>query len=349
MVCVHGRQKSQCKECGGVGICEHGRMKYRCKECRGVGICEHGKLRFACKECAGVGSFCEHGRQKSQCKECGGVGICEHGRLKYECKACGGASICIHGRIKKTCKECGGSQICEHGRRKSQCKECNGSQVCKHGKLKYICKECGGLGICEHGKLKSHCPDCDGSKICKSRREPYNTECRQVGNRKYNGFCTHCFSNIFPDDPKTANIRIKSKELKVVNYISTKYDGFIHDKPFYADLEGGCCGSKRRIDLRKLINNTMLCIEIDENQHKYYIKSDENNRYDDLFMDFSGKYIFIRYNPDKFIDKYNKCKNPFFNNRMEVLSMLIDKHCQRIKNEENDDLVEIHHLFYDEN
>ena len=117
----------------------------------------------------------------------------------------------------------------------------------------------------------------------------------------------------------------------------------------YADLEGGCCGSKRRIDLRKLINNTMLCIEIDENQHKYYIKSDENNRYDDLFMDFSGKYIFIRYNPDKFIDKYNKCKNPFFDNRMEVLSMLIDKHCQRIKNEENDDLVEIHHLFYDEN
>ena len=44
----------------------------------------------------------------------------------------------------------------------------------------------------------------------------------------------------------------------------------------------------------------MLCLEVDENQHKYYIKSDENNRYDDLFMDFSGKYIFIRQNQDKY-------------------------------------------------
>ena len=39
----------------------------------------------------------------------------------------------------------------------------------------------------------------------------------------------------------------------------------------YVDLDGGCCATKRRIDLRKLINNTMLCIEIDEEQHKHYI------------------------------------------------------------------------------
>ena len=92
----------------------------------------------------------------------------------------------------------------------------------------------------------------------------------------------------------------------------------------------------------------MLCIEVDENQHKYYIKETEKNRYDDLFMDFSGKYIFIRYNPDKFIDKYGKSKNPMFNTRMEVLEKAIDKHIQRIANYENQELVEIHHLFYDE-
>ena len=92
----------------------------------------------------------------------------------------------------------------------------------------------------------------------------------------------------------------------------------------------------------------MLCIEIDEEQHKYYIKKDEDNRYDDLFMDFSGKYIFIRYNPDKFKDKYNKSKNPFFNTRMEVLQACIDRHVERINNYENNDLIEIHHVFYDE-
>ena len=33
--CPHGRQRSQCKECGGAGICEHGRVRSRCKECGG--------------------------------------------------------------------------------------------------------------------------------------------------------------------------------------------------------------------------------------------------------------------------------------------------------------------------
>ena len=54
----------------------------------------------------------------------------------------------------------------------------------------------------------------------------------------------------------------------------------------------------------------MLCIEIDEDQHKRYINKDDNIRYDNLFMDLTGNYIFIRYNPDKYKDKYNKSKNP---------------------------------------
>ena len=46
------------------------------------------------------------------------------------------------------------------------------------------------------------------------------------------------------------------------------------------------------------------------------------------------RYIFIGYNPDKCIDKYNKSKNPFLHNRMEALTLLIDKHINRIENEE---------------
>jgi len=38
----------------------------------------------------------------------------------------------------------------------------------------------------------------------------------------------------------------------------------------------------------------MLCIKIDEDQHKRYIKSDENIRCDNLFMEFSGIYIYIK-------------------------------------------------------
>ena len=109
-------------------------------------------------------------------------------------------------------------------------------------------------------KQRYYCPDCDGRSICTSKKEPYNTGCRTYGNRKLNGFCTQCFVNVFPDDPRTLTVRKKSTEIQVVSHILSKYEGFIHDKPFYVDLEGGCCSSKRRIDLRKLITNTMLCI-----------------------------------------------------------------------------------------
>ena len=67
--CEHGRQRSQCKECGGASICEHGRQRNYCKECGGASICEHGRQRHKCKECGG-GSICEHGRRRIYCKEC---------------------------------------------------------------------------------------------------------------------------------------------------------------------------------------------------------------------------------------------------------------------------------------
>lgn len=167
-----------------------------------------------------------------------------------------------------------------------------------------------------------------------------------VTKNKYDNYCTHCFSNLFPDDPRTLQIRKKSKELKVISFIANKIEGFLHDKPLYVDLKGGCCNSKRRIDLRKLINGTLLCMEIDENQHKYYNQEDENNRYDNLFMDFSGKYIFIRYNPDKYSEG-EKTKNPRFETRMKTLIQEIERQTKRIENYENKNLIEIVKLFYD--
>ena len=103
------------------GPCEHGvKQRSRCKVCS---ACPHGRQRRQCKECGGS-QICEHGRQRRQCKECGGSSICENGRRRSTCKECGGSSICEHGRQRYQCKECGGSQICEHGRHRSSCKEC---------------------------------------------------------------------------------------------------------------------------------------------------------------------------------------------------------------------------------
>ena len=89
------------------GPCEHG-VKYRskCKVCNG---CPHGRQRTQCKECGGKG-ICEHGRQRSRCKECGGSQICEHDRVRSQCKECGGGAICEHGRQHFRCKECGSTK-----------------------------------------------------------------------------------------------------------------------------------------------------------------------------------------------------------------------------------------------
>ncbi len=170
-------------------------------------------------------------------------------------------------------------------------------------------------------------------------------ECPLWRNKKYDGYCTHCFANLFPEDPRTAKIRKKSKELQVKVFIEEHFSNFISDKPLYVDLEGGCCQSKRRIDLRKLINGTLLCIEVDEDQHKKYCKENEIFRYNDLFMDFSGHYIFIRFNPDKF--RNGKGGNPRMETRLEALRKEVSGHIERIENGENTELIEIHHMYYD--
>lgn len=177
--------------------------------------------------------------------------------------------------------------------------------------------------------------------INKCKNEGCNTE----GNKKYKNYCTYCFQNLFPLDPLTFQIRCKTKELAVRDFINSNFEGFQHDKT----LEyGGCdCLNRRRIDHRKLINNTLLCIETDENQHKQYNKKDEHDRYNDLLTTFTCKYIFIRFNPDSYNDKNSKKCNPSISSRLLILKQEIDKQIKRIQNEENNDLLEIKYLYFD--
>jgi hypothetical protein len=92
----------------------------------------------------------------------------------------------------------------------------------------------------------------------------------------------------------------------------------------------------------------MLCLEIDEDQHHGYCKIDEEKRYNQLVMDFTGNWIFIRYNPDKYKDSQGIRKDPPKEKRLEELLKEIKKHVGRIKNSKNKDIIEIHHLYFDE-
>ena len=181
--------------------------------------------------------------------------------------------------------------------------------------------------------------------------------CETFTKQKYDGYCAYCFTNLFPDDVRVKMARIKSREILVECFLEEEFGGFRHDTPI---IYGGCdCLSRRRIDHRKLINATMLAIETDEGQHKSYDDEDETNRYDDLYMHHSGKFIFIRFNPDSYRDQTGKRHPGFFDNsmkqntteverRLSVLKDKIDEITRRIEQDENTELVEIHKLFYDE-
>jgi len=173
-----------------------------------------------------------------------------------------------------------------------------------------------------------------------------NDGCFVIGNKKYKNYCTTCFQHLFPTDPLTFQIRSKTKEIAVRDFINSNYQGFNHDKVLQY---GGCdCLHRRRIDHRKLIGNTLLCIETDENQHKMYSKEDELERYNDVMMAFTCKYIIIRFNPDSYLDSKGKKCNPQTGSRLDLLKKEMDKQLERIEKEDNKELLEIVYLFYDE-
>ena len=168
----------------------------------------------------------------------------------------------------------------------------------------------------ENNKIRICCNECRTpeminiiSKKCKSNTLENNKKfiCEQQGNMKYKGYCTRCYAYHFPNDPLTFQIRSKTKEIAVRDFINSQFDGFYHDVPLW--ISACKCTHRRRIDHRKLIGNTLLCIETDENQHKYYKEKDERIRYDDLMMIHGGKFIFIRFNPDKYKEN-GVSKNP---------------------------------------
>ena len=60
----------------------------------------------------------------------------------------------------------------------------------------------------------------------------------------------------------------------------------------------------------------------------------------------SGKFIFIRFDPDQYKENGKK-KNSQMKTRLEELSNEINKQIARIENEENTDMLEIIPMFYD--
>ena len=189
---------------------------------------------------------------------------------------------------------------------------------------------CGASAKGKTNKCKAH----GGGKRCPNCIDWIDS---RSGSSAYDGFCATCFKVINPDDKRSKVIYRHTKEIMVRNTINKNFDGFIHDKPLYT---GHCeCTHRRRIDHRKLIGNTILAIETDEFGHRGYDKKDEEIRYDDVYMIHSGKWIFIRFNPDTNVSKID------IQDKLNKLVETINDCISRIENEKNNKLMEIINLY----
>ena len=294
--CKHKKEKRYCRDCKGSGFCKHNKFKSICRDCKGSGFCKHNKRKSICRECKGSG-FCKHNKQKIHCRECNGSAFCKHNKYKSRCRDCEGTSICNHNKYKSQCRECGGSAFCKHNKRKSRCRECGGSAFCKHNKQKIQCRDCGETSICKHNKRKSRCGECGGSDLCKS------SWCETITNRnrKYNGYCLRCCVFLHPEIKVVRNY--KTKENEVYDRIKKQFPSidWISDK----SIKEGC--SKRRPDVFADFGSHILIVEIDEKQHNDYDCSCENKRLMEISRDVGHRpIVFIRFNPDSYIDKSGK-------------------------------------------
>lgn len=155
--------------------------------------------------------------------------------------------------------------------------------------------------------------------------------------------CANCFKHEFPDHPLSKASRIKHKELRVRHYLDERFPGlgFKHDKSLttpHCD-----CSVRRRLDHYCVVGNTILAVETDEYQHRRYDPADETARYHDTFMGFSGRWVWLRFNPDR-VDGQ---PGPSMEHRLAVLGDEVERHVARIRADKHHGPVEIHHLFYD--
>jgi hypothetical protein len=125
----------------------------------------------------------------------------------------------------------------------------------------------------------------------------------------------------------------RTKEMMIRNIINANFDGFIHDRVLHAH---NCDFThRRRIDRRKLIGDTVLAVKTDEWGHRNYNKRDEEIRHHDVCMVYSGKWIFIGFNPE------NNTSKTHIKDKLNTLIATINACIDRIEKGENTELLEI--------
>tara|TARA_Y100000389_G_scaffold40620_1_gene35200 strand:- start:43806 stop:44525 length:720 start_codon:yes stop_codon:yes gene_type:complete len=174
---------------------------------------------------------------------------------------------------------------------------------------------------------------------------------------KYDNLCLRCFYFYNPTDKRVKQIKIK--EVEVVNFIKNEFKdlNFIFDKQLRGDKD--CINL--RPDILLHLNHHTIIIEIDEHQHKNYETGCDKVREHKIHEILDRNVIFIRFNPDNYMENKKTIKSCFqinlklgytiipksqeknWNNRLQKLKKTLEE-CIERKTEKPIDKI---YLYYD--
>jgi uncharacterized protein YajQ (UPF0234 family) len=157
----------------------------------------------------------------------------------------------------------------------------------------------------ENEKVGLYCGDCKLENMINIK----DTKCKihlcdtQVSNKQYKGYCLRCFIHNFPDSNIIRDYG--TREDKVTEFIKNEFKDL--NINYNKQIQGGCSQTRPDIFIDCLTHSVI--IEVDEHQHKSksYTPECEIQRINNLFTDLADRpIIFIRFNPDSYINKKGK-------------------------------------------
>ena len=355
-----GQSATHCGKCAEDGM-ENVKSK-RCEKCRKTcaifGLPDQSATH--CGKCAEDGMENVKSKRCEKCrKTCANFGL--PGQSATHCGKCAedGMEHVHSKRCEKCCKTCANFGL--PGQSATHCGKCaeDGMEDVHSKRCEKCRKTCASFGL--PGQSATHCRKCAEAgmedvthKKCTGGHTsegklftcPFQSSARI---EKYRGRCMRCFCYMFPEDVVALQSKqqLNRHETKVRLSIEENFGkifNFTFDKRVTL---GDCkdCTIGRRPDALTMIDSVMLCIETDENQHQSYNEMDEEMaRYNDLMMNYTAKWIYIRFNPDGFINTQGKKQNPGIHQRLPVLISEIQKQICRIKSgeiHEKDEYVDL--------
>jgi hypothetical protein len=131
------------------------------------------------------------------------------------------------------------------------------------------------------------------------------------------------------------------KELRVKCLLESEIKQTMHS--YDKSIDTAC--TKKRPDIVYDCGTHFVIVEIDENQHRYY--DCEKNRILEITQSAGLSCIFIRYNPDKFVDNTGSKTAVIANSEREKVLVTWVKHAMRAEPTSDAEFIRVVYLFYD--